>query len=1008
MPSLGELGKSFRGTYGLLLRSIAQVKAGAAQMREEAQVAYSQEIADAKRRLRCAGRDALVCYWHQALELLASIRESVDPALRGLLRDWTHETWSSWEPLDLAKPPMVRIGTFTYGFRTDLYAAERIGPLLEDNEFYCPACKAIQSANRADGSGSSSSGIKRYCRECGSLLWDPHSNRISTFPATVPFLGDRNLVFRGSGDGKDKARQCMQSVILRLLASMPAGKLRLTCLDPVGLGASVAGFVHDLPENLSGGTAWTDQRDIEDQLKQLERHIANVRQSYLGARFHTIEEYNDEQGVIEEPYRLLVVYDYPTRFTSDSRDRLLGIMANGPSVGVYTLLLEGTIPPESREEYSLGDALQHAWIVHSGPESASISTGDETITNPVLTLDGAPPPDTVTRICSAVTEKYEQSEQVAVPLSKALDPWDGWAKALSSQNEIRTPIGQRGANEVQELVFDSGLHTSALIVGQSGSGKTNLLHVIVQGLCRRYSPEELRLFLVDLKEVEFGMYAKTPPPHADIVATECGREYGLGVLESLEAELERRMKLLRSGPRGTENSLSTYRSATGESLPRIVMVCDEFQDLICRDDALARRANAIITRIVEEGRAFGLHLVLATQSLGASRAQGGGLAKAVIDLVPIRIVLRSSEAESRFALAENNDAASLLERQGQAIYNESMGQPRGNQIIQIYYQSNETVHESLQEFREVPELNDRWPAENTMVFAGDELADLSRSLRSRLGREAFAALSSIRDPAGLLGEPMTLAMPVIVSFPRQGGANLLIVGQAEDTAGGMISSLLTTMRAGQATDVKDLQIYVRGLGQPDGTLGQWLNRLEHDDIASLTVLDNQRLGATILELAADLDRRESEESFLPNVLLVVFGLHRARDLWPTDPRYTSPEEDSTSVSQAFARLLRQGPSLGIHTLAWASSVNGLHRTLGPDLLHEFDMLVALQMGYDDSQRYLGTSQASDLGPYRAVYSNVADGTLLEFRPYATPSTVPATGKATRSGDSATKEGGHDA
>lgn len=130
-----------------------------------------------------------------------------------------------------------------------------------------------------------------------------------TFPALLPIIGGRNVLIKASGAGKERARDALQALILRLLAALPAGKLRLTCIDPVGLGSTVAGFIKDLPDSITGGRAWFNQQDIETHLADLENHTAFVKQKYLGVSFSSIEEYNDKAQQIEEPYRLLVVSD---------------------------------------------------------------------------------------------------------------------------------------------------------------------------------------------------------------------------------------------------------------------------------------------------------------------------------------------------------------------------------------------------------------------------------------------------------------------------------------------------------------------------------------------------------------------------------------------------------------------------------------------------------------------------------------------------------------------------
>src|SRR6202008_1655275 len=87
----------------------------------------------------------------------------------------------------------------------------------------------------------------------------------------------------------------------------------------------------------------------------------------------------------------------------------------------------------------------------------------------------------------------------------------------------------------------------ALVAGKTGSGKSTLLHALITNLALHYGPEEVELYLIDFKKgVEFKTYAVHELPHARVVAVESEREFGLSVLQRLDAELKRRGDLFRT------------------------------------------------------------------------------------------------------------------------------------------------------------------------------------------------------------------------------------------------------------------------------------------------------------------------------------------------------------------------------------------------------------------------------------------------------------------------------
>ena len=106
-----------------------------------------------------------------------------------------------------------------------------------------------------------------------------------------------------------------------MLTTVPPGKVRFTIIDPVGLGENFAAFMHlaDYDELLVTSRIWTEPAHIEQRLADLTEHMENVIQKYLRNEFETIEEYNAHAGEVAEPFRVLVVANFPANFTRRSR-----------------------------------------------------------------------------------------------------------------------------------------------------------------------------------------------------------------------------------------------------------------------------------------------------------------------------------------------------------------------------------------------------------------------------------------------------------------------------------------------------------------------------------------------------------------------------------------------------------------------------------------------------------------------------------------------------------------
>src|SRR5207245_9777161 len=132
----------------------------------------------------------------------------------------------------------------------------------------------------------------------------------------------------------------------------------------------------------------------------------------------------------------------------------------------------------------------------------------------------------------------------------------------------------------QVLQLGQGTSQHALVAGKTGSGKSTLLHALITNLALHYGPDEVELYLIDFKKgVEFKTYATHALPHARVVAVESEREFGLSVLQRLDAELKRRGDLFRAA--GVQD-VASYRDSEkaahgrGSALPRLLLIVDEF------------------------------------------------------------------------------------------------------------------------------------------------------------------------------------------------------------------------------------------------------------------------------------------------------------------------------------------------------------------------------------------------------------------------------------------------
>ena len=207
-----------------------------------------------------------------------------------------------------------------------------------------------------------------------------------------------------------------------------------------------------------------------------------------------------------------------------------------------------------------------------------------------------------------------------------------------------------------------------LVAGATGSGKSVCLNVMIVSMIMRYSPEELRLILIDPKRVGFRNYEHIPHLMIDEIVTE--PQKAVAVLQWAYNEMERRYDEFAKCD-GLISDIDAYNemiaSDTVAKMPRIVIIVDELADLMetCKKDMEAK-----IRALAQKARAAGVHLVLATQRPSVDIITGTIKAN-----LPSRIALKVMNfADSQTILSEGG--AEKLLGNGDMLYkNSSMAEP---------------------------------------------------------------------------------------------------------------------------------------------------------------------------------------------------------------------------------------------------------------------------------------------------------------------------------------------
>ena len=236
-------------------------------------------------------------------------------------------------------------------------------------------------------------------------------------------------------------------------------------------------------------------------------------------------------------------------------------------------------------------------------------------------------------------------------------------KFKDSKSQISMAMGKDIGGK--PIITDLVRAPHMLVAGTTGSGKSVLVNAMLLSMLLKYTPDQLRLILIDPKQLELANYNDIPHLLTPVVTdmTEAASSLSWCV-----AEMERRYQLMsllkvrklnefnkkvRAAERAGKpmldplwrpnDSVSISQAPKLKTLPMIVIVADEFADMIMQ---VGKQAEELITRLAQKSRAAGIHLILATQRPSVDVITG--LIKANI---PVRVALRvNSKVDSRTIL----------------------------------------------------------------------------------------------------------------------------------------------------------------------------------------------------------------------------------------------------------------------------------------------------------------------------------------------------------------------
>ena len=545
-----------------------------------------------------------------------------------------------------------------------------------------------------------------------------------------------------------------------------------------------------------------------------------------------------------------------------------------------------------------------------------------------------------------------------------------WAGVSTS--EINIPVGTTEDGDEVALHFtqQNALNT-ALVVGTPGSGKSKFLHSIILNAALRYSPDELEMYLLDFSGVEFDVYAREHLPHAKVIAPESEREFGGNILEEIYQEGIRRERLCRDY--AVDNIKALRKKNEQMIVPRILVVIDEFQELLRLNDKVSQDAKSYINHIIQKYRKFAINLILASQKAYEVKSELS------IDEIGNRIAFTCNPRDSELVGLDNT---SLELPNGHFIHNDATGAKNANKKAQTFKMDEDAMAKAMAVIKSLSTSHAFTP-KNTVVFRSQKLPQFNPAI--------ITSEDSPKEVRMFFGQSFTVRdSDISVSISGESNDNVLILGGEKVVAQEIAMFMMTSTILAYSRKEK-ASFYIFNFMREDNPLyGQLENYKNYYDAEIVfaskvnDVIDSLQKINDLVEIrktASDNEMQNINE--IQDVYIFIYATELSLAFKKLKGDYGLEQSEAMKI---LNDILYEGPLRHVYTILQIDNYQNFQYL--EFMIDFFNHRIALQMSESDSEKVLGDDVASKLyveghewTKYKGYYFNQSKNLLVKFRPY---------------------------
>ena len=475
------------------------------------------------------------------------------------------------------------------------------------------------------------------------------STKMVNCPCGFTTDSHEDIVVEYTDLNEDLMKKGIQALILNFLRYFKPSECKISLIDYVHYSADVLGPLYVLGSMKNGvvDKVPSDAKSLKTTIEIMAQYYRKI-ETKIGTS--TVYEYNKTHKPEERiPLRILIVNRDSEAFNNSNEPEMLYLVNNAEKFGITTIRLtksmDGGSKGKEREKKFLSKAKDFIRIISDSKGGFYIENNVNWMSFKWLTAPDSIPSNFVDKIEQSVKPievgtRYYKRYKMHLP-----------ERAKGKRKQISVPFAIDEDDKVISCNFENELF-AAFMMGASRSGKSTLLHTIIGGLMMNYHPDELELWLLDFKMLEFKKYAAHRAPHIKYLLLEKSEDLVYDIIDKMTDELDRRQYVFAQNGwnKLTEVPVNVY-------MPVIFVIIDEFSDMsqiLKETKGMGYAADYTIKleNLLKRGAALGFKFIFASQTYTTGVS---GLTEMACKQIQLRFALKNTPDEIKQTLVLSSD-----------------------------------------------------------------------------------------------------------------------------------------------------------------------------------------------------------------------------------------------------------------------------------------------------------------------------------------------------------------